>query len=775
VILPANGPGYPVHLYNTYNIYGTVFLHGSQSVLSGYGALLNCVERGACIQVGDLLNSNDAPNNTIQGLSFTNLNTSYSSIPAYHGVAIMKTVISSGIATITTATAHGFRIGDMVTQLFTDNSCYWGDAVIAAVPTSTTYQYPHPNCGGSVASQATPGVVALAYVAVLDNGFNTHFVDISYSSYGNYGLFNNFFDMWDDENASIDHFNNAPYSLNHGLNWTGSFIFSGGAYNIPTRGQQLAPVITVRDSTITANTSNCVTDYNSNGLYLENTTCQASGLWEVYSADYTGNYKGAYLKNIYSESTVAMNPAQNPVTPYPGLGIAGLISGASSEPPEIQGRGGVQGAFPTGGTGSIPYTYYIIVNDCPVALVSGRCPSGGTQSSPMQILNWGSTGSDSIPVKWPRVANAADTITYDVIRMTTPLGIGQNAPYPYIGGCMGGKGGSCGSVVTGLSQSAACSGGLVCTYTDRGSSTTAPYAIKLGTYRGLLSFWPGAIVTIGGGIRVAQEQFPVVGIGLNGNPLQVADVCSNYGVTSPGGYTTCLASITAAPGSGVQNQSATVLTDGGAVGGGQTVTKGRLNFSSTSSTIVQPHHIITLIDSQPSLTQSTWGYRPPAGANDTWIGTDVPSSGAGLSSGQLAFGAPVSITDYIRATGDGVHANWLEQLTSKQKTFAVPVRISEGNSFTLGDGSPLSKMKVYSVDNMPASHVHPQSCIDVVGEARGLTKSDQIASITPPGRLGNLSLNAYPADEGAIVLHFCNPSTSEVVTPLGTYSFLAVR
>jgi hypothetical protein len=84
-------------------------------------------------------------------------------------------------------------------------------------------------------------------------------------------------------------------------------------------------------------------------------------------------------------------------------------------------------------------------------------------------------------------------------------------------------------------------------------------------------------------------------------------------------------------------------------------------------------------------------------------------------------------------------------------------------------------MKVYSVDNMPASHVHPQSCIDVVGEARGLTKSDQIASITPPGRLGNLSFNAYPADEGAIVLHFCNPSTSEVVTPLGTYSFLAVR
>jgi hypothetical protein len=51
-----------------------------------------------------------------------------------------------------------------------------------------------------------------------------------------------------------------------------------------------------------------------------------------------------------------------------------------------------------------------------------------------------------------------------------------------------------------------------------------------------------------------------------------------------------------------------VLTDGGSVGGGQQLSKGRLNFSSTPFTGVQPHHIITLIDSQPGLTQATWGY-----------------------------------------------------------------------------------------------------------------------------------------------------------------------
>ena len=101
----------------------------------------------------------------------------------------------------------------------------------------------------------------------------------------------------------------------------------------------------------------------------------------------------------------------------------------------------------------------------------------------MQVLNWLSTGSDSIPVRWPRVANGTDTITYDVIRMTTPGGLGTT--YPYNGGCPGGTGGTCGYVAMGLSQAAACSGGLVCTYTDSGSSSTSAYTINAGNYGGL--------------------------------------------------------------------------------------------------------------------------------------------------------------------------------------------------------------------------------------------------------------------------------------------------
>ncbi len=84
-------------------------------------------------------------------------------------------------------------------------------------------------------------------------------------------------------------------------------------------------------------------------------------------------------------------------------------------------------------------------------------------------------------------------------------------------------------------------------------------------------------------------------------------------------------------------------------------------------------------------------------------------------------------------------------------------------------------MKMYSLKNMSASHVPPQSCVDVVGEVKGLSKSDQITSITPPGRLGNLSLNAYAADESTIILHFCNASSSDAISPPGAYSFLAAH
>jgi len=662
VTIPANGAFSSV---NTYNIAGTIYLHANQSVLSGYGTTLSCTGRGVCLQVGDLLNSNDYQSTTVMGLSFRSP-TNQLSNPAYAGVAITQTQRASQVVTITTASPHGFRVGDMVTILFTDNTGYWGDAFITAVPSATTFQYAHS--GGDIAAQSTPGSVALAYVAVLDNAENTHFSDISYDKYGENGSFNNFFDLWDDENALIEHYISTS-GLTADANWTGSFIFSAG-----NQGSlhQIAPVVTMRDSSITA-TNPGVTVYNSNGIYIENTVIQSSGPWQVYSANATGNYQGAYLKNIYSESSAGVaNPLNNPHSPFAGTGLAGLIAGNSTNAAnfQVRGSGGMQGWFPTGGSGSIGYSYFVVAKDT----------TAGTQTSPMQILNYSSTGSDTITVRWPRVANGTDVMTYDVLRMATPAGV--TSVYPYAGGCTGGSTTACGAVATNVAQCA----GLVCTYSDSGATVTATYTVLQGTYAGNILFWPGSIVTVNRTVSVDVDEQNVVGIGLNGNPAQIADQCTLYGTTSPGGYTQCKSSVTAANNS-VPSQTGTLLTDGTASGGGQALTKGRLNFSTSPYVSLSPHHIITLIDSQPGLTRSTWGFRPPASASDVWIGTDVPIVGAELNQGQLAFGAPVSITNYIAATGDGAHANWLERLSGALKEFNVPVKFDQSVTLAgLADG-----------------------------------------------------------------------------------------
>ncbi|HTR24659.1 MAG TPA: hypothetical protein VMI10_11800 [Terriglobales bacterium] len=666
VTIPANGPGYPNHLFNTYNVAGTIYLHSNQSVLNGYGVSLNCVGRGPCLQIGDLGLSNDYANNTVMGLSFRTP-TNLSSNPAFAGVAIAQAQRTSQVVTITTVTAHGFRPGDMVTILFTDNNAYWGDAIVTAVPSSTTFQYAHT--GGDITAQSTPGAVALAYEAVLDNGMNSHLTDISYDRVGENGTFNNFFDLWDDENASIEHFNNNGIPLNGGANWTGSFVFSAGNQGA---ARPIAPVITLRDSSITANYSNGLTVYNSNGIYVENTVLQATGPWQVYSSNSTGNYQGAYLKNIYSESGPQMNPLTPAHSPFAGTGVAGLIAGPSSGAAmfEVAGSGGPQGWFATGGSGPVNYSYFVVARDT----------TAGTQTSPLQVMNYSSTGSDAITVRWPRVANGTDLIKYDLIRVAAPSGVG--GVYPYNGGCGGGSAAACGSIATSLAQ---CSG-LVCSYTDNGAAATSNYPILPGTYAGNLSFWPGSIVSENRSILVDAEVSNAVGVGLAGNPVQVASQCTLWGTASPGGYTECFGSMTS-PNNAVPNQTAALMTDGAAAGGGMYLSKGRLNFSTSPAAALQPHHIITLIDSQPGLTRSTWGYRPVASASDTWIGTDVASGGVGLNLGQLAFGAPVAISNYIGATGDGVHANWLERLTATLKEVNVPVKFDQNVSIaSLPDG-----------------------------------------------------------------------------------------
>jgi hypothetical protein len=108
--------------------------------------------------------------------------------------------------------------------------------------------------------------------------------------------------------------------------------------------------------------------------------------------------------------------------------------------------------------------------------------------------------------------------------------------------------------------------------------------------------------------------------------------------------------------------------------------KGRINFEYPTTGIgnIQPHHIITLVDSNFAKTLATVGFRPPNDPGDTYIGLDVA---AVPGAEQLAFGSPVAISNYIGNAGD--NASYLERLTASGKTFNVPVNIN-GNLTVTG-------------------------------------------------------------------------------------------
>lgn len=680
IIISPSGPAVSVNA--AYDLYDTIYFHANESVLSGYGSILNCRGRGPCLQVGNLKNSNNYANSRVEGITFrppVNL----TSDPAFGGSLITSTQRSLGTVTITTQNPHGFRTGDMICQMFTDDNRFWGDVPSITVIDSTTYTYSREGAA-DISLKNGPGVAALLYVAVLDNASSTHFVDIQTAVAFVNGSFTHFFDIWDDENCTIERFNNNAHSLTSTVNWSGSYVWSGGARNLPSTTQQLAAVISIKNTNMTANGSNGVTAYNCNGLYVSDTVIQASGLWQIYVSNSTGNFQTAALNNVYTEASFTSNPLSPPLSPFPGCGVSGLISGFSSGASggvSIRGNGTVGGLIPSYGTGSATYVYYVVAKDV----------TAGTQTSPMPCMYWQGDGIETPTVYWPRVSNGSNVITYDLIRTIAPSHTvkAANGDFvaPYSNGCPGGAPTTCGSVAVDISQGS----GLVQTYVDNTALSTNPYnTIPRGTFAGNIIYWPGDAIVQNIPIFVDNETM-TTGVGLAGQPVQIANYCGFFGI-STGGLTICIGS-KLSTGNSVRNQSATFMQDGPAAGGSISQSKGRLNFIMSKDATTSKHHIITLVDSNPEKTTATTTYRPLADANDTWIGLD--NGAIAVSGAQLAMGAPVALSHYIANVGDGT--SWLERLTAGKKQFAVPIQLASYTFSTL-PGSPVNGFQVYCSD-----------------------------------------------------------------------------
>jgi len=90
-------------------------------------------------------------------------------------------------------------------------------------------------------------------------------------------------------------------------------------------------------------------------------------------------------------------------------------------------------------------------------------------------------------------------------------------------------------------------------------------------------------------------------------------------------------------------------------------------------------------------------------------------------------------------------------------------------------GSGLSQMKIYSTASITPAAVGAATCSDQTFALEGVTTADRVSNVTPPGALGNISINAYISARDKLLLHFCNPGASSVSPPRGIYSVLAVH
>ena len=656
VIVPPGGP----QIVNDvgYQIFDVIFFHANSSALSGYGAILNCHGRRPCLQVGDLLNSNHYTGNTVEGISFRRTDDQKKD-PAFRGSRISSTLRKDGVVTIETDGPHNLRSGDMVSQMLTDSVSYWGDVPSITVIDSTRYTYTRANTP-DLAPQRTPGVVALAAVAVLDNGLSTRIVDIQLEKSDQHGRFNHFFDFWDDENAVIEKFTNNGIPLNQNDNWTGSFVWSGGALSLPDKFHQLASVIMLKDSSVTANGSNCATVYNSNGFYVENTVCEAQGPWQFLVSNTNGNYQGADFRDIYSEAALILNPASPAASPWHGLGIGGFIGGRTSGGYTLRGQGWFSGALPTIGNGRDTYIYYIVARDL----------TTGARTSPLPFTYAKQDLPGEIVVRWPRIASGTDRVVYDLIRNYAPPGNIEVAAGGYVAphgvNCDGGQPRNCGAVALNIGQ---CDG-FICQFTDNTSKATQSYEIKNGNFSPNPTFWPGNVVLTSTAL-ITDREIPATGMAFLGMPTEYATYCNAYGANVSGGYTICTGSILASN-NAVPNQTAFILTDGTNTGsGGLLGAKGRLIFETNGSGSSSPHQIITLFDFDPNKTAATTGYRPSGDPQDIYLGTN--------SAGELTLGGgQKGVAVYVNNIG--VDNNWLEHLTALRKSFRVPIEAPAVNS-----------------------------------------------------------------------------------------------
>lgn len=664
VVLPGTGAN-----GNALQVYATIFVHCSRCLVEGDGNYLVCNTRDRCMFLGDMNSSNDFGGVTVRGLRF-------GSGVTQDGCLLTNTSLTSNVVTITTAGGcTAIKTGDYVVIDFVDSTsnAYWGvHGPVTVSGTSVTYSYTTAN----IASQATPGTISIENAIIEDNAFPGTMDNIKFTSGAGSNKFAEGLVIDNDQKATISGFDNTGGGLLCTANHCGSYVYSAGS-------TAATPVIYIDKSNISPQCNgNGVTNYANNTTSIKDTVIQGFGMWGVLTSTMLGSFGGTIMDNIYNEE--GAGPC---VSPYSGavFSAAGVMLGSGGT---LNIRGGEQpnGRIPQfANTGATQNNYFVVVHDV----------TAGIYSYPLLAGTALTNGAGTITGQFPHVppATPGDTIQYDVIRMVPSTLSANGVVVPAFGLCTGGSTTACGSIIVGQAQCA----GLICTFTDTASANTTSYTVNFPGWFPILNFWPGGMVVYGNGGTNVANTAPVfidsdIGSGTSpwisvaGNLQPTFYVRKCYGNSLSGGaWEQCLEGDS--HGNSLNVTGGLLLQNGGQNGMPAGV-KGRLNFMVPPSGAVNQANIITLVDSEGAKTIATPTGRPAWGANDTWIGLDQATGGSTFNLAQLAFGAPVAISNYIGAQPNSGGTNFLERLTASLKTFKVPITTNSQINSTLATGSP---------------------------------------------------------------------------------------
>jgi hypothetical protein len=623
---------------STYTVRSTVFIKTNKSVLDGYGARVLCTTRDRCIALGTL--AGGQLEGIVQGIEFE---------PGINvdGVNISSVKANTGVYTVTTTTAHPFvdtdtiiffystsaqtqesRVNPTFNSVHTGASCVNGTAGAGAC-TTTEFEYTIGS-SSTFASSAGYGWANISNTAVEDLNNHGRLQDIHVIT-GNTNRFSWGAVINNDQAAVIDGFSIASGTA---IKCATSGFCGAGLY---FRGDQgISPVGWVTNSQFSLGCSgNGIRYAAGNGLHIERTVAQGFSEYGTY-------YKGGLQPwtagpNSYEESGACAN------FKYPqGGGLIRAQMGYFSGSPKLSivDNTAIAGDFPSfvaQNVGAQQNNYYIIIK------------SGGAVASPALYIGKCLTQiTGNCTVYWPEPnleMNGGAAVTYDLLKV-----IGTAVVPPYAG--------NANSVSTGITRASACTASTgICSFVDTQSGTSA-YTMVGQTINTLFNFWPAAVVlsnasklemagACGGASFVTSTFVPSVSCGTNS-----ATSGTSNGTFSPVFEQTATCGIGANGGACLRERQAGT--------GGLKGLFGQIDFNA-----IPQGDLFTLSDSNYQKTLATPNHRPAADAADSAIGFDN-AQGAAASVAQLAFRAPVAISEYINSPFD--NASWLRRQTATQLT-----------------------------------------------------------------------------------------------------------